>query len=132
MKFTIKRTFSELDDIDNPYQAFDDLVRLNKNIGVEINFVGTLPKNYIQAKVFFEIIREAVTNAIRHAESTKIDIKFEDKLTETTMIISNNGKQAKDTIIENEGIKGMRRKLKEINGNLFVTTRPIFSLYVKV
>lgn len=128
----IKKTFSELDDIDNPYQALDDLIKLNKNIGVKIELVGNLPKNWVQAKLFFEIIREAVTNAIRHAESTEINIKIEDKLTETTMIISNNGKQAKDKIIENEGIKGMRRKLKDIGGNLFVTTRPIFSLYIKV
>ena len=48
------------------------------------------------------------------------------------MIISNNGKLSKEKIIENEGIKGMRRKLKEIDGKLFITTRPIFSLQIKL
>lgn len=128
----IKKTFSELDDIDNPYQAVDDLIKINKNIGVNIKLTGKLPKDIVQAKTFFEIIREAVTNAIRHAESTEIDIKIEEKLAETIMTISNNGKQAKEMILENEGIKGMRRKLKEIGGNLFVITRPTFSLKIKV
>jgi len=132
VKFMIKKTFSELDDIDNPFQALDDLIKINENIGVRVNLNGKLPQNKELAKIFFEIIREAVTNAIRHAESTEINIKIEDTLTEVIMTISNNGKQSKEKIIENEGIKGMRRKLKEKGGTLFVTTRPIFSLQIKI
>lgn len=128
----IKKTFFELSDIYNPYQAIEDLIKINENIGVKINLIGKLPQNLLHAKVFFEIIREAVTNAIRHAESTQITIKIEEKLTEIQMIISNNGKLSKEKIIENEGIKGMRRKLKEIDGKLFITTRPIFSLQIKL
>ena len=128
----IKKTFFELNDIYNPYQATEDLIKINEKIGVKINLIGKLPQNLLQAKVFFEIIREAVTNAIRHAESTQITIKIEEKLTETQMIISNNGKLSKEKIIENEGIKGMRRKLKQIDGKLFITTRPIFSLQIKL
>lgn len=128
----IRKTFLELDDIDNPFQALEDLIKINDNMGIQIILNGKLPENIELAKVFFEIIREAVTNAIRHAESTQINIKIEEKLTETTMIISNNGKKANEKILENEGIKGMRRKVKKIGGNLSVLTRPIFLLKIKV
>ena len=61
----IKKTFFELNDIYNPYQATEDLIKINEKIGVKINLIGKLPQHLLQAKVFFEIIREAVTNAIR-------------------------------------------------------------------
>ena len=130
VKFMIKKVFEELDTIEDPYQAMRDLIRINENFGVKININRSLPQDIQKANIFFEIIREAVTNAVKHADSNQVNIEISEKLEEVVMIITNNGKLSKEKIIENEGIKGMRRKLKKINGELFVITRPKFSLKI--
>ena len=46
------------------------------------------------------------------------------------MIITNDGKKPNHTIYENEGIKGMRRKLKEIGGILIIENEDNFILKI--
>lgn len=48
------------------------------------------------------------------------------------LIITNDGKRTNKIIHENEGIKGMKRKLKEINGILIIDNTKIFTLKVIV
>ncbi len=84
------------------------------------------------AKVFFEIIREATTNAIRHANSSKIYIKINETLEETNMTITNDGKKPNEFITENQGIKDMRRKVNSIGGIFYISTVPEFSVNVQI
>ena len=99
-------------------------------IGVNINLLGNLPNNEKIASIFFEIIREAVTNAIIHADSKNIDIIIKIYLDKIEMVITNDGKKNTGIIYENEGIKGMRRKLSEIGGNLTIVNDDIFTLKI--
>lgn len=78
----------------------------------------------------YEIIREATTNAIKHAGSTNIFVEITETLEETTMKITNDGKRANEFIAENEGIKGMRRKVSKLNGIFYIQTIPQFSVNV--
>lgn len=47
------------------------------------------------------------------------------------MVITNDGNKPKSVIFENEGIKGMRKKLSNINGSLKVITDNNFKLIIK-
>lgn len=132
IKFMIREMFIDMEDKEEAEVNLRNLVEAHKNTGTEINIVGKLPQNKEIAKVFFEIIREAVTNAIRHADSTKVDVQIKDNLNGIELIITNNGKKPKDTIIEHQGIKGMRRKVARIKGNLYITTVPNFKIDVKI
>lgn len=132
IKFMIREMFTDMEDKEEAEVNLRNLVEAHKNTGTEINIVGKLPQNKEIAKVFFEIIREAVTNAIRHADSTKVDVQIKDNLNGIELIITNNGKKPKDTIIEHQGIKGMRRKVTRIKGNLYITTVPNFKIDVKI
>lgn len=132
IKFMIREMFTDMEDKEEAEVNLKNLVEAHKNTGTEINIVGKLPQNKEIAKVFFEIIREAVTNAIRHADSTKVDVQIKDNLNGIELIITNNGKKPKDTIIEHQGIKGMRRKVARIKGNLYITTVPNFKIDVKI
>ena len=132
IKFMIREMFTNMDDKEDAEINLKNLVEAHKNTGTEINIVGKLPKNQEVARVFFEIIREAVTNAIRHADSTKVDVQVKDNLDGIELIITNNGKNPKDIIIEHQGIKGMRRKVEKIKGNLYITTVPNFKIDVKI
>ena len=91
-----------------------------------------VPDDTYKATILFEIIREAVTNAIKHAGSNKIDINISEDEKNTIMVINNNGRKPNENIIEHDGIKGMRRRIKKINGNIFINTNNGFEIKVVV
>ena len=132
IKFMIKKMFIDIEDTEDPNTNLQNLIKIHQNNGTNIIIKGKLPKNEKQAKVFFEIIREATTNAIKHAESSKIFVEIKETLEKTNMVITNDGKKPNEFITENEGIKGMRRKVEEIKGYFYVSTVPEFSVNVSI
>lgn len=132
IKFMIKKMFIDIEDTEDPNTNLQNLIKIHQNNGTNIIIKGKLPENEKQAKVFFEIIREATTNAIKHAGSSKIFVEIKETLEETYMVITNNGKKPNEFITENEGMKGMRRKVEEIKGYFYVSTVPQFSVNVSI
>ncbi|MGM9882490.1 MAG: hypothetical protein ACI31S_06610 [Bacilli bacterium] len=108
------------------------LVKMYQVIGINIIVKGELPIDEKIANIFFEIIRESVTNAIIHADSKNIKVIITQYLDRIEMNITNDGKKPSHTIHENEGIKGMRRKLALINGSLNISTENYFVLKIIV
>lgn len=132
IKFMIKKMFIDIEDTEDSNKNLQNLIKIHQKNGTDIIIKGKLPENEKQAKVFFEIIREATTNAIKHAGSSKIFVEIKETLEETYMVITNNGKKPNEFITENEGIKGMRRKVEEIKGYFYVSTVPQFSVNVSI
>ena len=132
IKFMIKKMFIDIEDTEDSNTNLQNLIKIHQNNGTNIIIKGKLPENEKQAKVFFEIIREATTNAIKHAESSKIFVEIKETLEKTNMVITNDGKKPNEFITENEGIKGMRRKVEEIKGYFYVATVPQFSVNVSI
>ena len=128
--------------LDSIYEDFDsklssdeklkNLVKIYQVIGINIIVKGKLPIDEKIANIFFEIIREAVTNAIIHADSKNIKVIITQYLDRIEMIITNDGKKPSSIIYENDGIKGMRRKLTLINGSLNISTENYFVLKIIV
>ncbi|MGM9875956.1 MAG: hypothetical protein ACI310_01870 [Bacilli bacterium] len=137
-----KDTKSILFLLDSIYEDFDsklssdeklkNLVKIYQVIGINIIVKGGLPIDEKIANIFFEIIREAVTNAIIHADSKNIKVIITQYLNRIEMIITNDGKKPSSIICENDGIKGMRRKLTLINGSLNISNENCFVLKIIV
>lgn len=70
--------------------------------------------------MFFEIIREATTNAIRHAGSSKVFVNIKETLEETYMIITNDGRKPNEFITENHGNKRYEKKSKKTRRNVAI------------
>lgn len=128
IKFMIKKMFIDIEDTENSNINLQNLIKIHKNNGTNISVIGKLPQSQAIAKVFFEIIREATTNAIKHAGSTNIFVEITETLEKITMIITNDGKKSNEFITENEGIKGMRSKINKLNGMFYIQTVPQFSV----
>ena len=122
--------FEQFTTLKSPEENLKKLVEVYKVFNINISIIGKLPKNKEVGETFFEIIREAVTNAIIHADSKNIDIIIKIYLDKIEMVITNDGKKNTGIIYENEGIKGMRRKLSEIGGNLTIVNDDIFTLKI--
>ena len=132
IKFMIQKMFIDIEDTDDTNANLENLIKIHKKNGTDIIIDGKLPQNKETAKVFFEIIREATTNAIRHAGSSKVFVNIKETLKETYMIITNDGRKPSEFITENQGIKDMRRKVKKLGGMFYISTVPEFSVNISI
>ena len=132
IKFMIQKMFIDIEDTEDTNTNLENLIKIHKKNGTDIIIDGKLPQNKETAKVFFEIIREATTNAIRHAGSSKVFVKIRETLEETYMIITNDGRKSNEFITENQGIKDMRRKVKKLGGMFYISTIPEFSVNISI
>ena len=132
IKFMIQKMFIDIEDTDDTNANLENLIKIHKKNGTDIIIDGKLPQNKETAKVFFEIIREATTNAIRHAGSSKVFVNIKETLEKTYMIITNDGRKPNEFITENQGIKDMRRKVKKLGGMFYISTVPEFSVNISI
>lgn len=132
IEFLLNNITNDNDDKTNSVDKLNNLIKLYHIIGININVSGSFPCVEKIANVFFEIIREAITNAIIHADSKNIDIVIKTNLSKVQMVITNDGSKNTGIVCENEGIKGMRRKLSQLGGSLDVVSDDIFTLIITV
>ncbi|MGN1311924.1 MAG: hypothetical protein ACI4U4_02790 [Bacilli bacterium] len=130
IKFMLDNLFEQFTTLKSPEENLKKLIEVYKVFNINISIIGKLPKNKEVGETFFEIIREAVTNAIIHANSKNIKVVITNSLEKTEMLITNDGIKPNNFINENEGIKGMRRKLKEIGGILIIENEDEFILKI--
>ncbi|WP_264560483.1 ATP-binding protein [Flavobacterium sp. N2270] len=77
--------------------------------------------NSLQGIDVYRIIQEAVNNAVKHAEATKIIVNFELIKNTLEVSISDNGKGFdKETIEAGNGLASMKKRAQEINANLSI------------
>lgn len=130
--FLLDSIYKDFNSKLNSEEKLNNLIKMYHVIGINIIVKGELPLDEKKANIFFEIIRESVTNAIIHADSKNIKVTIKKYVDRTNMIITNDGKKPNHTIYENEGIKGMRKKLSLINGSLNISTENYFVLEIIV
>ena len=130
IKFMLDNLFEQFTTLKSPEENLKKLIEVYKVFNINISIIGKLPKNKEVGETFFEIIREAVTNAIIHANSKNIKVVITNSLEKIEMLITNDGIKPNNFINENEGIKGMRRKLKEIGGILIIENEDEFILKI--
>ena len=82
--------------------------------------VDSLPTN-IESELAL-IIREAITNVIRHAETEKVWIVLKQNATHLTLTISDQGQIA--TIKEQSGMQNMRTRITHLGGKMKVKNNP--------
>lgn len=114
------------DDIFEIQNMQNSIVTAFEMIGFNIEIFGEIPKDATKAKAVVKIIRECATNAIRHANATKLFVDITDDKIE----IWDNGKLGKKTISEGTGIKGMRLNADVLGGQLIVSMDKGFRIVI--
>lgn len=116
-------------------------------IGVDIDVSGSLPDCDEVADAFVRVVREAVTNAVRHAHATSVEVTIgssdnglessgEDEPGEGracwTLSICDNGTPLKTAETSGSGIPGMRLAVEGVGGVLHVEPAPKFTVHAVV
>ncbi|WP_164218326.1 sensor histidine kinase [Virgibacillus sp. YIM 98842] len=95
----------------------------------EINFTPIGEDKRLNQKyevAFFRLIQEAVQNAVKHAESTLIDVKLEIGKKNLSMLIKDNGKGFDPTLKRDKsfGLIGMRERVEMLEGKFNIDSKP--------
>ena len=119
-----------------PAEQLGDIVHAFGLVSVQIDIEGVLPEDARVAAAFLQIIREASTNATKHAQAHRVHVRLwqeghgGDAIAHMT--ISNDGAPAPVSYCEGTGIPGMRHAAQDLGGSLEVRPAPPFTLAVSI
>ncbi len=111
-------------------QSFFELKQYFERIGISIQETGEFPNNEKVAHLFLSIIREATTNATHHAHANCIMVQMSTSEAEWKMDITNDGKPPTEEIVEGMGLSGIRNRVENIGGILYIISKPSFCISV--
>lgn len=131
----IKEMLSTLDistQIEQNVDTVEGLVSMLASIGVQLDVQGELPQDENLRALFYKLLKEASTNAIKHGKSHEISAVFRntDELVEAT--VSNSGTTYDDKITFGNGLNGLRSEAESLGGTLTVSPFPIFTVTVAI
>ncbi|MGI5879847.1 MAG: sensor histidine kinase [Syntrophomonadaceae bacterium] len=115
-----------------PQVRLEQLVQLYRTIGIDIVREGRLPASDKISDVFVKILREAFSNALRHAGATRIFVRFDEGGSGHEMTVSNNGYCPSEPPKEGNGIQNMRARLESFDGSLMIKTECEFVIRICV
>lgn len=90
--------------------------------GISLQIRGDVPQlNAPQDAAFGLMLREAITNVIRHSSASAVEIRFAREDGVYSLAVSDNGEAA--AVQEGNGLNGLRRRLEQVGGMLTVRQR---------
>ncbi len=119
-----------------PAEQLGDIVHAFGLVSVQIDVDGSLPDDAHVAAAFLQIIREASTNATKHAQAHQVQVRLwregSDGGAIAHMTVSNDGVPAPVSYREGTGFPGMRHVAQNLGGSLEVHAAPPFTLTVSI
>ncbi|HZJ76503.1 MAG TPA: hypothetical protein VFC70_02230, partial [Oscillospiraceae bacterium] len=116
---------------ENPDEIYRGLMSSFISLGVNLHREGKIPGDDKISNLFIEIIREGTTNALKHGQANNIYLVLSDG-EKYTLTMTNDGVLPQEHIVWGGGLHSIYNKVKELGGNLIISTRPEFSLYAEI
>ena len=95
-----------------------ELMQVAELIGCKVVFLGEQPKSRKALQLLYAAVREALTNAVRHADATELTVKIEQNEKSYHIEISNNGSATVSKITEGNGLSALRQRLEQEGASL--------------
>lgn len=108
---------------------WQDLCACFAPIGVRILRHGEIPEDGKTAYVLVTALREAITNAVRHAHARQIDARFFRDGPYCCMAVTNDGPPP-EAVVEGNGLGGIRQSVERLGGSMRINCTPRFTLIV--
>jgi len=102
-----------------------------ESAGIELSINGNIPSlNAASDHVIGLAIREAITNVVRHATASRATLSWEELEQSVKVSVSDNG--SLNNFIEGSGLRGMRKRLEKIDGELLISANSGMQLTIMV
>lgn len=108
--------------------ACDEVVRIAKSIGVDVQIHGKMPQDANTAYLLIVALRECVTNALNHAGADLLYLTITNSNGQISAVYTNNGTQPNREIIEGGGLTSLRERIERSGGIMTVQSLPFYSL----
>ena len=97
-----------------------ELLKIAEMIGCKVEFIGEQPKERRVLLLLYAAIREALTNAVRHAGADRliVEIRHDERCYKIT--ISSNGRNDVMSVQEGGGLSDLRHRLEQEGATLFL------------
>ena len=109
-----------------------ELMQVAELIGCKVIFLGEQPTQRKALQLLYAAIREALTNAVRHADATVLTVKIEQDEKSYHIEISDNGSVSVSSITEGNGLSALRQRLEQEGASLKVLFDKSVSLIVDI
>lgn len=109
-----------------------ELMQVAELIGCKVVFLGEQPTQRKSLQLLYAAIREALTNAVRHANATELMVKIEQDEKSYHIEISDNGSVSVSSITEGNGLSALRQRLEQEGASLKVLCDNSVSLLVDI
>jgi signal transduction histidine kinase len=106
---------------ETPQEA--ELLQVAGMIGCRIVFVGERPADRGAARLLYAAVREALTNAVRHAGADTLTVTIVNTAGGCHAEIADNGRAVPGPIHEGDGLRSLRRRLEQEGAALTVVRR---------
>ena len=90
-----------------------ELIRVADLIGCRVEFIGKQPVERKALLLLYAAIREALTNAVKHAGADKLRVVIDDCKKWYDVEIQNNGRSVTPPIQEGGGLGSLRKRLEQ-------------------
>ncbi len=109
-----------------------ELMQVAELIGCKVIFLGEQPKSRKALQLLYAAIREALTNAVRHADATELTVKIEQGEKRYHIEIFDNGGVSVSSITEGNGLSALRQRMDQEGATLKVLCDNSVSLLVDI
>lgn len=107
---------------------YDVLLSECADLGVELKLDGMLPMEPLIYDLTVMAMRECVTNCVRHAHGTQVEVRIKGLPGGYLVQITNDGEKPKGEIIEGSGLSALRRSIEHASGEMQISHYPAFSM----
>ncbi len=97
-----------------------ELMKVAELIGCKITFQGSLPSDPKTLHLLYAAIREALTNAVRHANATNLFVEIKESDDFYHVEISDNGYIVLSDIKEGTGLSTLRKNLEQSGASMSI------------
>ena len=109
-----------------------DAVRSSEALGVRLIITGTLPQGSPAETLCVRAARECVTNCIRHAKGTEVQMDIRHRGEWYIVTVTNNGIKPTGPIIEGSGLSSLRKSVEAFGGEMELSWEGAFALILKL
>lgn len=112
--------------------ALQELTEVAAALELTIHFVGGNPEEARRFPLLKNALREAMTNAVRHAGATVLTVQMDIKGDTLYAVLSDNGSEEACTVIEGSGLSSLRSRIEQAGGRMEIRSTRGVELWLTI